>query len=75
MSIVGCTPAPDRARHSVEDYRKSPELRHVESARCANDPGSLKDTPDCINAREAERIEGIGSLKNLPPLQLPPKTG
>jgi hypothetical protein len=75
MSIVGCTPAPDRARHSVEDYRKSEDLRRVELALCANDPGSRKNTPDCINVREAERIESIGSLKNLPPLQLPPKTG
>jgi hypothetical protein len=75
MSAVGCAPVPDRARHSVEEYRKSEEVRRLEIARCANDPGSLSKTPDCINAHEAERIEGVGSLRTLPPLTLPPKTG
>jgi hypothetical protein len=73
MSAVGCAPVPDRAGHSVDDYRRSEELRRLEMVRCANDPGSLTKTPDCINAREAERIQSVGSLRSLPPLQLPPK--
>jgi hypothetical protein len=38
---------------------------------CANDPGSLKSDPDCLNAMEAERLESIGSLRELPPVGLP----
>jgi hypothetical protein len=38
---------------------------------CENDPGDLRDSPNCVNAREAERAEGVGSLKSLPPLGLP----
>ena len=35
-----------------------------------------RDTlPDCVNAREAERLEGVGSLRNLAPLELPNPPG
>jgi hypothetical protein len=40
---------------------------------CLNDPGTLERTPDCVNAKEAERRAGIGSLKSLAPLKLPEK--
>jgi hypothetical protein len=73
ISAVACAPAPDRARYSVAEYRTNRELRQQELNRCTNDPGSLGKTPDCINVREAERIEGVGSLRELPPLQLPSK--
>ncbi len=75
ISAVGCAPVPDRARHTVEEYRQSRELRKYQLYRCDNDPGSLGKTADCINARDAERIEGIGSLRELPPLKLPPQGG
>ena len=71
VSTVACAPAPDQARYSVEEYRTHRELRQRELNRCTDDPGSLGKTPDCINVREAERIEGVGSLRALPPLQLP----
>jgi hypothetical protein len=70
LSSVGCTPVPDRALHTVDDYRASAQLRKREYERCANDPGSLRDSPDCVNVREAARFEGM-SLRDLPPLQLP----
>jgi hypothetical protein len=73
MSAAGCAPAPDRARHTVEEYRQNEELRRQEFGVCANDPGSQESAPDCINARAAERAAGIGSLRELPPLQLPLK--
>ena len=65
--------APDRARHTVEAYRNDPELRWQELERCTNDPGTLKNSADCVNAREAERAVGVGSLRDLPPLRLPAK--
>ncbi|MHB8474784.1 MAG: EexN family lipoprotein [Steroidobacteraceae bacterium] len=70
-STVGCAPAPDRASHTVDEYRNDAPLREQEFARCANDPGSRNSLPDCINAREAERLEGVGSLRTLAPLELP----
>ena len=74
LGAAGCTPAPDRAKHTVADYRADGELRRSELSMCWNDPGSLGKSPDCINARDADRAEGMGSLRDLPPLELP-KTG
>jgi hypothetical protein len=70
-STVGCAPAPDRASHTVDEYRHDALLREHAFARCANDPGSRDSLPDCINARQAERLEGVGSLRTLEPLKLP----
>lgn len=44
-------------------------------AECANDPGTLRNTPDCVNARQAGSLESIGSLRDLPPLQLSTERG
>jgi hypothetical protein len=73
LSTVSCAPAPDRATHTVEEYGQNAGLRATEMRRCANDPGSLGNSPDCINAREAERTLSVGSLRTLPPLKLPDK--
>jgi hypothetical protein len=70
-SAVSCTPAPNPAAHTVEDYRRDAPLRTQEFLRCANDPGSIGSSPDCVNAREAQRLEGVGSLRSLTPLALP----
>lgn len=70
-SAAGCAPAPDRALHTVEEYRHDATLRALTFARCTNNPGSRDSSPDCINAREAERLEGVGSLRSLAPLELP----
>jgi hypothetical protein len=69
-SAVGCAPAPDRASHTVDEYRSDAKLREAEFRRCAQDPTS-RGSPDCINVREAERLEGVGSLRTLAPLELP----
>jgi hypothetical protein len=73
ISAAACTPAPDRAAHTVLEYRDDAALRAKEFARCANDPGTLERTPDCRNAREAKRLAEPDSLRNLAPLQLPKK--
>ena len=70
-AVVACAPAPDRSQHTVDYYRAHGDARVAMLAQCANDPGTLAGKPDCRNAREAARIEGIGSLKRLPPLGLP----
>jgi hypothetical protein len=70
---AGCAPAPDRARYTVEEYRQNGDLRRQELRVCTSDPGGQGSTPDCVNARAAEREAGVGSLRELPPLKLPPK--
>jgi hypothetical protein len=69
-STAACAPAPDRSSHSVDEYRHDARLRELTFARCANDPASRDSEPNCLNAREAERLEGVGSLRNLAPLEL-----
>ena len=71
LLATACARQPEVARHTVEEYRADPTLRQAELARCDNDPGTLSETPDCINAREAARREDSRSLRDLPPVQLP----
>ncbi|MGH8239316.1 MAG: EexN family lipoprotein, partial [Steroidobacteraceae bacterium] len=52
-----CSPAPEQARYTVDEYRANAELRHAQVARCQSDPGTLKKTPDCINAQQAAAFE------------------
>ena len=77
-AAVSCAPAPDPA-NTVTFYREHAEERDAALKRCADDPGSLGHKPDCVNAREAARLEGVGSLRDLRPLDLPverkPSTG
>jgi hypothetical protein len=73
LSAAGCAPAPDQARHTVEEYRQDSALRRQEMQSCTDDPGALGNSPDCVNALSAERAAGVGRLQDLPPLKLPGK--
>jgi hypothetical protein len=72
LALAACSREPPAATHTVADYRANAELRRDTVARCANDPGTLGRTPDCINAREATRLEEMRSVRTLPPVELPP---
>jgi hypothetical protein len=72
VSIFGCTREPPVAQHTVGEYQSNPDLRREQFARCANDPGTLGKTPDCVNAREAQGLEDMRSVRDLPPVGLPP---
>jgi hypothetical protein len=74
VTTTCCTRQTPSAEHTVAEYRANAALRREEFARCANDPGSLGRTPDCINAREASHLEDIGSARDTPPIHLPPPT-
>jgi len=71
LSAGGCAPAPDRASHTVEEYKQDAQLRREELTHCISDPGSLQTSADCVNVREAERSVGVGNVRDLPPLKLP----
>lgn len=74
-AVTACAPAPKQSQYTVDYYRSHATLRREVLQRCANDPGDEGHTPDCINAQAAENVEGIGSLKSLPPMRLPATPG
>jgi hypothetical protein len=73
LGAVGCGREAAVARHTVAGYRADKPLREEVFWRCANDPGTLGTTPDCVNAREAERLESYGSLRDSGPIGLDSK--
>lgn len=70
IGIAACAPSPEPPHQTVEYYQANREAREARVAECANDPGGLGKTPDCINAKKAAAIEDIGSLRDLPPMGL-----
>jgi hypothetical protein len=72
IAAAACAPAPEPTHQTVEYYRANREAREAKVAECANDPGELGKTPDCINAMQAAQLESIGSLRDLPPMGLVP---
>lgn len=71
LVAAACSSPPEPPTHqTVEFYRANKEARQTKVAECANDPGALGKTPDCINAKQAAAIEDIGNLRDLPPMGL-----
>jgi len=70
VGAAACAPSPEPTHQTVEYYQANRDAREAKVAECANDPGGLGKTPDCINAKQAAAIEGIGSLRDLPPMGL-----
>lgn len=69
LELTGCSRGTE-ARHTVDEYRADAALRHAEVERCRRDPGTLRDTPDCINAETAAAFEDRVRLRDLPPVGL-----
>ena len=67
FALTACSPP---AAPTVDYYRAHLEERESKMRECANDPGSLRSTAACVNAREAARIDGVGTLERLPPMGL-----
>lgn len=72
LLLSACSQEPERARYTVEEYRANDALREAKVNECTNDPGTLGDTPDCMNAFRAASLEGRGSLREAPPVGLDP---
>lgn len=73
VGSAACAPSPNPQHQTVEYYRANPDARQVMLSKCENDPGALGQTPDCINAHQAKRMdEPLKSLRDLPPLGLVP---
>ena len=71
LPMLALTACGQPAGHTVDYYRGHREERATRMRECVNDAGTLRDSPECIDAREAARIDGVGSLKSLPPMGLP----
>jgi hypothetical protein len=72
LALVACSRAPGGGGTlTVDYYRAHTPERAATLNTCANDPGDLRDSPNCVNASEAARMEDVGSLKSLPPMGLP----
>jgi len=74
LLAVGCGSSSEPVS-TVDYYRAHADVRDAKIRECANNPGALRDTPNCINAQRAGELEGIGSMRKLPPMGLLPKTG
>ena len=70
-AAVSCAPVPDQA-NTVTYYREHATERDAQLKKCVDDPGSIGKTPDCVNAREAQGLEDMSSVRDLPPVGLPP---
>lgn len=57
---------------TVSYFQAHPNEREALDKRCADDPGTLGKTPECVNAIQAETIAGFGSFRHLPPMHFPP---
>jgi hypothetical protein len=73
--LIACSPSTPRLSATVDYYRAHAAERAAMLKGCGNDPGGFGQAADCVNAREAERLEGVGSLRTLPPMGLPAAPG
>jgi hypothetical protein len=69
--LAACARSGSDSAFTVDYYRSHASEREATVRACENDSGELRDAPRCVNAREAARLEGVGSLKQLPPMGLP----
>lgn len=53
---------------TVSYFEAHPKEREALVKRCADDPGTLGESAACVNATQAEAIEGIGSFRDLAPM-------
>lgn len=70
-TVTGCERTPPAATYTVEQYRADAELRRATLERCAQDAGTLRDHPNCLNAQRAAVLEGRGGLRSSGPIGLP----
>jgi hypothetical protein len=70
--LAACAPEPEKARYTVDEYLDNPDAMNAKLKECANNPGDLGSDPDCVNVRAAVERQGIGSLRDLPPMGLAP---
>lgn len=71
--LAGCQPTAEEARKLTDLYASDKEARRVKLEGCQKDAGFLRRDFACSIAAEVEKQEGIGSFRDLPPLDLEPQ--
>jgi hypothetical protein len=71
-AFCGCSPEPQKARYTVDEYAANADAMEAKLQECANNPGDSRNDPDCVNVKAAAERKGIGSLRDLPPMGLNP---
>ncbi|MEO8017848.1 MAG: EexN family lipoprotein [Pseudomonadota bacterium] len=74
LLVGACSPQPEVARYTLEQYRADADLRHAQVKRCQEDPGTLRKTPDCVNAQVAASFEDRLRLRDAPAVGLGEKS-
>jgi hypothetical protein len=64
-----CSPEAPEVTRTVSYYRENAEERQQMIERCADNPGTLGRTPNCVNAKQAE-LRDVPSLRDLPSIGL-----
>jgi hypothetical protein len=62
---------PPKATYTVEEYLAKPDVLKAKLEECTNNPGELRNHPDCINVKAAAKQNDIGSYSKLKPLEFP----
>ncbi|EIM6481046.1 EexN family lipoprotein [Salmonella enterica] len=71
-ALAGCKQEPVEVVQSVDWYKENTAERIERLAKCRSNPGELEDTPNCINAEQAE---SIAESKKRGGLNVQPMTG
>jgi len=75
FAVPGCSGgSPREETYTVDYFRSHSEVREAKLRACSDNPGELGATPNCVNAQRAGELEGIGSLRDLPPMGLSTET-
>ena len=66
-AIMLCMPGckEEKEVKTVQWYREHPEELQKQYDICRNNPGQLKDDPNCVNAMQARMIDSGGKASDL----------
>lgn len=62
LFMISVAPAFAAVQHNVPWYIANPQQLQAEVSACQADPGDLANSPDCVNATEAEHEVIISEL-------------
>ncbi len=66
ITLTGCfDEKPKEETHSVEWYQKNKVEMNNTLKRCRDNPGELKNTPNCMNAKQAKHLALFGTSDDL----------
>jgi len=66
LTLVGCfEEKPKEETHSVSWFKENSAARAEVVKSCSDNPGELKNSPNCVNALAAEQQSTSGSLKKI----------